>query len=61
MSRSKHTEVQMIAAVKQMEARRKAEDVTRKAGVSAHTIYAWKSKCGGHERERGAGSQAVAG
>jgi hypothetical protein len=29
MSRSKHTEAQMIAAVKQMEAGRKAEDVAR--------------------------------
>ena len=47
MSRSKHTEAQMIAAVKQMEAGRKAEDVAREVGVSAHTIYAWKSKYGG--------------
>jgi hypothetical protein len=29
MSRSKHTEAQMIAAVKQMETGRKAEDVAR--------------------------------
>jgi transposase-like protein len=42
MSRSKHTEAQMIAAVKQMEAGRKAEDVAREVGVSAHTIYAWR-------------------
>ena len=35
------------AAVKQMEAGRKAEDVAREVGVSAHTIYAWKSKYGG--------------
>ncbi|MCL5263293.1 MAG: IS3 family transposase [Acidobacteria bacterium] len=47
MSRSKHTEAQMIAAVKQMEAGRKAEDVAREVGVSAHTMYAWKSKYGG--------------
>jgi hypothetical protein len=39
MSRSKHTEAQMIAAVKQMEAGRKAEDVAREIGVSAHTIF----------------------
>ena len=37
----------MIAAVKQMEAGRKAEDVAREVGVSTHTIYAWKSKYGG--------------
>lgn len=47
MSRSKHTEAQMIAAVKQMEAGRKAEDVAREVGVSTHTIYAWRSKYGG--------------
>ena len=29
------------------EAGRKAEDVAREVGVSAHTIYAWKSKYGG--------------
>jgi transposase InsO family protein len=37
----------MIAVVKQMEAGRKAEDVAREVRVSAHTIYAWKSKYGG--------------
>ena len=47
MSRTKHTEAQMIGALKQMEAGRKAEDVAREAGVSKHTIYAWKAKYGG--------------
>ena len=47
MSRSHHTEAQMIAAVKQMEAGRKAEDVAREVGLSTHTIYGWKSKFGG--------------
>ena len=46
-SRSRHREAQMIAAVKQMEAGRKAEDVAREVGVSGHTICAWKSKYGG--------------
>ena len=49
MSRSKHTEAQMIGALKQMEAGRKAEDVAREVGVSKHTLYAWKSKYGGME------------
>ena len=53
MSRSKHTEAQMIAVVKQMEAGRKAEDVTREVVVSAHTIYAWKSKYGGMDVSEG--------
>ena len=47
MSRTKHTEAQMMAALKQMEAGRKAEDVAREVGVSKHTIYAWKAKYGG--------------
>jgi putative transposase len=47
MSRGKHTEAQMIGALKQMEAGRKAEDVAREIGVSKHTLYAWKAKYGG--------------
>ena len=47
MSRSRHTEAAMIAALKQMEAGRKAEDVAREIGVSKHTLYAWKAKYGG--------------
>jgi len=47
MSKSRHTEAEMIGALKQMEAGRKAEDVAREVGVSKHTIYAWKAKYGG--------------
>jgi putative transposase len=47
MSRGKHTEAQMIGALKQVEAGRKVEDVAREIGVSKHTIYAWKAKYGG--------------
>jgi len=47
MSRSKHTEAEMIAALKQMDAGRKAEDVAREVGVSKHTLYSWKAKYGG--------------
>jgi putative transposase len=47
MSKSGHGEAQMIAAVKQVEAGRKAEEVGREMGVSKHTIYAWKQKYGG--------------
>lgn len=49
MSVSKHTEAQMIGAVKQVEAGRKAAEVAREVGVSTHTIYAWKQKYGGLE------------
>jgi len=47
MSVRTHTEAQIIGAVKQVEAGRKAEDVAREVGVSKHTIYAWKQKYGG--------------
>jgi len=49
MSKGKHTEAEMIGALKEMEAGRKAEDVAREVGVSKHTIYAWKAKYGGME------------
>jgi len=52
MSRSKHTEAQMIAALKQVEAGRTTDDVARECGVSKHTIYAWKVKFGGMEPAR---------
>lgn len=47
MSKSAHTEAQIIGAVKQVEAGRKADEVGREMGVSKHTIYAWKQKYGG--------------
>jgi hypothetical protein len=49
MSRARHTEVEIIAVLKQVEAGLTAEDVAREAGVSKHTIYAWKAKYGGME------------
>jgi putative transposase len=49
MSKSKHSEAQMIGALKQVEAGRAVEDLAREYGVSKHTIYAWKSKYGGME------------
>ncbi len=47
MTVSKHSEAQVMAALKQVEAGRTAEDVAREYGVSKHTIYAWKAKYGG--------------
>lgn len=47
MSKSGHSEAQMVGAVKQVEAGRRAEEVAREMGVSKHTIYAWKQKFGG--------------
>jgi putative transposase len=47
MSKSKHSEAQIIATLKQVEAGRMADDVSRECGVSKHTNYAWKAKFGG--------------
>jgi len=47
MSKSAHTEAQIIAAVKQ--AGRKVEELAREEEVSKNTIYAWKHKYGGME------------
>jgi len=49
MSKSKHSEAQIIGVLKQVEAGRSVEDVARDQGVSKHTIYAWKLKYGGME------------
>ena len=49
MTQRKHSEAEIIAAVKQMEAGRAAMDVGREMGVSKYTIYAWKAKYGGME------------
>lgn len=42
-------EAQMIGAVKQVEAGRKAAEAAREVGVSTHKIYAWNQKYGGLE------------
>jgi putative transposase len=47
MSKSRHTEAQMIGALKQVEAGRKVEDLAREVVVSKHTLYAWKAKYDG--------------
>ena len=49
MKKSRYTEEQVIATVKQMEAGRKAKELARDLGVSEATLYAWKSKYGGLE------------
>src|SRR5438552_4259066 len=47
MSRSRHSEAEIIAALKQVDAGRAVEDVAREVGVSKQTIYGWKAKYGG--------------
>lgn len=47
MSRSRHAEAQITAALKPVEAGRTVDDVARARGVSQATIYTWKPKFGG--------------
>jgi len=47
MGRSRHTEAQIIAALKQVEAGRTVDHAARNGGVSQATVYTWKSKFGG--------------
>jgi putative transposase len=47
MPRSKHSEAEIIGALKQLDAGRKVAELAREIGVSTYTIYAWKSKYGG--------------
>jgi len=49
MKRTKHSEEQVIAVVKQMEAGRAAKDLARELGVTEQTLYNWKSKYSGME------------
>lgn len=41
MAATKHTEAQMVEALKQLEVGRRAKDVALELGVSEHTIDVW--------------------
>ncbi len=47
MRRSRFSEEQIIAVLKQHEAGMKTQDVCRKHGISDATFYKWKAKFGG--------------
>ena len=49
MKKGRFTEEQIIGILKQHEAGRKVPELARENGVSAGTIYGWKSKYGGME------------
>jgi len=49
MKRSRFTEEQIIAVLKEQEAGTPTADVCRKHGISTATFYKWKSKYGGLE------------
>ena len=49
MKRTRFTEEQIIAVLREQEAGAKTVDVCRKHGVSEATFYKWKAKYGGLE------------
>jgi putative transposase len=49
MKRSRFTDEQIIAILREQEAGATTADVCRRHGISAATFYAWKAKYGGLE------------
>ena len=47
MKKTKFTEEQIIAAVKQLEAGRSAKDLARELGVTDQTLYNWRARYSG--------------
>lgn len=47
MKKSRFTESQIVAAIKQHESGRKAEDICREYGISKNTFYLWRKKYSG--------------
>jgi len=49
MRKSRFSEEQIIAVLKEAEAGMKPADLVRKHGITAETFYRWRSKYGGME------------
>ncbi len=49
MKRSKFSDEQILAIVKEGEAGRKVADLARRHGITEQTYYRWKAKYGGME------------
>lgn len=51
MKRTKFTEAQIVAALKEFEAGKSAADICRGLGVNKQTFYNWKNKYSGMETQ----------
>lgn len=49
MKKSKYSESQIVAILKEADAGVMVKDICRKYGISSPTYYSWKSKYGGME------------
>jgi putative transposase len=49
MKRSQFTETQIVTAIKEHEAGRSAEDISRELGISSTAFYKWRQKYSGLE------------
>jgi putative transposase len=49
MKRSRFSETQIVAILKEADAGQKIKDICRKHGISDATYYKWKSRYGGME------------
>jgi putative transposase len=58
MKRSKCSDEQILAIVKESEAGRKVADLCRANGITEQTYYQWKAKYGGNGTQRVAATQA---
>jgi putative transposase len=47
MKKSRFTETQIIAAIKQYESGRKSDDICREYGIAKNTFYLWRKKYSG--------------
>jgi putative transposase len=47
MKKSKYSETQIVAILKEADAGMMVKDICRKYGISSPTYYSWKSKYGG--------------
>ena len=49
MKKSKFTETQIVKAIQEHEAGRKAEDICREMGITTASFYKWRQRYGGME------------